>query len=305
MKILRSFGKPEYLFRPLQVLRRLGREFRHVPERASVALPWGLDIQVRPHETIGSCVWRTGIYDLCTSECLWRLLDPGETALDVGANIGHMTGLMAHRLGPRGKVIAFEPHPELFAELQGNVFRWRKFSDLGAIELMQAGVSSESGAGMLHIPKGFRNNRGLASLNQPIEDGFHNVSVELIRLDDLLVDAVIGVMKIDVEGHELSVLEGAERLIRERKIRDIIFEEHNELPTPVTDCLEDCGYTVFSLDNTVIRPLAASVGKGRKNARRDAPNYLATAAPERAQQRLAKIGWRVLRNRRVRQAAIA
>lgn len=305
MEILKSLGKPEYLFRPIQVLRRLNREFRHVPERVSVALPWGLDVQVRPRETIGSCVWRAGIYDLCTCECLWRLLDPGEKALDVGANFGHMTGLMARCVGQHGKVIAFEPHPEVFAELQGNVSRWRKHFGLGAIEVIQAGVSSESGTGLLHIPDGFRENRGLASLSKPIESGFHDVSVELIALDDLLVDASIGMMKLDVEGHELSVLKGAERLIRKTKIRDIIFEEHNELPTPVTDYLEDSGYTVFSLDYTVFRPQAEPVRKGQRNKRRDAPNYLATAAPERAQERLAKIGWHVLRNRRVRQAAIA
>ena len=55
-------------------------------------------------------------FDLISCEAIWRLLDEGELALDVGANIGYMTSLMAARLGKNGRVIAFEPHPVLFQE---------------------------------------------------------------------------------------------------------------------------------------------------------------------------------------------
>ena len=61
--------------------------------------------------------------DLAVSEALWRLLDPGALALDVGANIGFMTNLMAWRSGPCGRVLAFEPHPEVFRSLAENVER--------------------------------------------------------------------------------------------------------------------------------------------------------------------------------------
>lgn len=299
MNLLKSLGKPEYVFRPLQIVRRLNREFRKTPVVADVRLPWGLDLRVNPAETIGSCVWRVGIYDLCVSECLWRLMKPGETAFDVGANIGHMTGLMARRLGPGGKVMAFEPHPALFAELHDNISRWRQCSGLAAIDSVQAGVSSKGGTGVLHVPKDFGTNHGLASLNQTPGDGFQDYEVSLVTLDELPGVASIGVMKLDVEGHELDVLKGAQGLITRKAIRDIIFEEHGVLPTPVTDYLEAQGYTVFQLDVTPFRPRAEPTRKHRRQGRRDAPNLLATLDPGRAQKLLARTGWQVLRSRPV------
>lgn len=303
MNILKSLGKPEYLFRPLQIVRRLNREFRKAPEVADVHLPWGLDLRVNPAETIGSCVWRVGIYDLCVSECLWRLMKPGETAFDVGANIGHMTGLMARRLGQRGKVMAFEPHPVLFAELHDNISRWRQCSGLAAIESVQAGVSSKNGSGVLHVPQEFGANHGLASLNQTLGDGFQDHDISLVMLDELPGVAAIGVMKLDVEGHELDVLKGAQGMLARKAIRDIIFEEHDEPPTPVTDYLEAQGYTVFQLDVTPFRPRAEPIRESQRPGRRDAPNLLATLDPGRAQKLLARLGWQVLRNRPVARVA--
>ena len=297
MDILASLRKPEYVFRPLQIVRRLSRAFGKVPEAADVRLPWGLDLRVNPAETIGSCVWRVGIYDLCVSESLWRLLEPGETALDIGANIGHMTGLMARRLGRHGKVMAFEPHPEIFKELQGNVSRWQQCCTLPVVELVRAGVSSKSGQGVLHVPLEFNTNHGLASLSQPGMGDFLDCEVPLVTLDDLPGIAKIGAMKLDVEGHELDVLKGAQQMITKKAIRDIIFEEHAATPTPVTDYLEAYGYAVFHLDVTTLRPQIVPIRMNRKEGRRDAPNLLATLDPKRAESLLSKIGWQVLRNR--------
>ncbi len=61
-------------------------------------------MRVRPAEGVGRSLWRLGVYDLVTCELCWRLLDPGETAVDVGANIGVVTGLLARRAGPAGEV---------------------------------------------------------------------------------------------------------------------------------------------------------------------------------------------------------
>ena len=60
-------------------------------------------MRVRPRETVGHIMWHLGVLDLAASEVCWRLLDPGETAVDVGANIGVMTGLLARRAGPTGE----------------------------------------------------------------------------------------------------------------------------------------------------------------------------------------------------------
>lgn len=95
MKLAERINKPEYLYRPRQALQRIAQTLRPQPKTFQAVLPWGLRMWVRPSEDLGSALWRFGIYDLPLSETIWRLLDPGETAIDVGANIGYVTGLMA------------------------------------------------------------------------------------------------------------------------------------------------------------------------------------------------------------------
>ena len=120
MNPLKVLTTPEYLFRPRQILHRFRRVYRgrSLGEFETVTLPWGRTIRVRPHEVIGSNIWCYGVFDLVVTEAIWRLLDESEMALDIGANIGQMTNLMRHRSGRAGKVHSFEPHPELFSELE-------------------------------------------------------------------------------------------------------------------------------------------------------------------------------------------
>ena len=297
MDLLRSLHKPEYLFRPYQILRRLSREMMKAPEFADVMLPWGMSIRVRPNETIGSCIWRVGIYDLCVSECLWRLLDEGETALDVGANIGHMPALMAKRLGSHGKVIALEPHPKIYEELKRNMFRWQGMAGLAKLDIIETAASRKSGSASLHMPLLFESNRGTASLEDNPEPELQSYEVTLSRLDEIVpAGTMIGVMKLDVEGHELAVLEGGKCLIERNEVRDIVFEEHDIPPTPVTQYLERRGFSIFRLDIGVFGPKAVSLLSPCVKNSKNAPNFLATIAPERALERLRRVGWRVLGN---------
>src|SRR5580704_10103514 len=76
------FNKPEYVFRPRQLLRRFGPRPKGPDDIAEVLLPWGLPFRIRPQEVLGRAIWNTGVYDLAVSEALWRLTDPGETVVD-------------------------------------------------------------------------------------------------------------------------------------------------------------------------------------------------------------------------------
>jgi FkbM family methyltransferase len=292
--------KPEYIFRPMQIYRRLVREInKHFHTFEDVALPWGLVIRVRPAEMIGSCIWRVGLYDLCVSETLWRLIDPGDITVDVGANIGYMTSIMALRTGPLGRVIAFEPHPGVYAELKANVNRWTGAIGTGPIVTHCIALSDRSGQGRLAAPDGFDSNRGLAMLissDDTLNPGQATFTVEIGRLDEIVRSEAIGLLKLDVEGHETNVLMGAEQLMKRRQIRDIVFESHAHYPTPVHRLLEEQGYQVFKLDVSVFGLKVEVAGVGRRQIRRsvDAPSYLATLAPERALSRLSKKGWAAL-----------
>ena len=141
-------NKPYYLFRPTQIARRTLRALKRQDgnEREEVRLPWGLNITINSSERMGSAIARSGVYDLCVCEAIYRLADPGELAVDVGANIGQMTSVMAARVRDSGKVLAFEPHPETFAELRENVNRWEGRPGIAPIVLHEMGLSDHAGA---------------------------------------------------------------------------------------------------------------------------------------------------------------
>jgi FkbM family methyltransferase len=294
---LEALNKPYYLFRPGQVVRRAllpVRQRLRRDEYDEVRLPWGLPLRFRANEKTGLCYARRGVFDLPVCEALWRLADPGELALDVGANIGQMTSALAARVGAGGRVIAFEPHPELFEHLAENASRWNAVDGTGEIELRNLGASSSAGVAQLGMDASFDWNRGTASMRRNGEGFVDALEVPVRPLDDEVRGAPIGVMKLDVEGYELEVLRGAKVLLGRKLIRDIVFEDLGEQPTPVTALLEGFGYTVFSLDQAPLGPAVAPVAARAARRSGDDPSYLATADPERALARLRRRGWGVL-----------
>lgn len=298
MNLLASLKRPEYIFRPTQILRRVICELSRAPTGyETVRLPWGLPIRVRPNETIGSCIRRLGIHDLASSEFISRLVDPGDVVVDVGANIGHMVSLMALRAGPNGKVIAIEPHPLIFGELQYNIAAWKQVREVAPIVAHNLALTNFAGVAELIVPHDFDTNRGLSFLaNGNGQSGSQGTSYQ-VPVNTL--DAVVGelerisFLKIDVEGHELAVLKGAQGLLGSGRIRDILFEEEQPLPTPVTGFLEDQGYTIFRLDCNLFAPTMSPLRAPSSGVVDDAPNYLATRDPDRTMTRMSKRGWMV------------
>jgi FkbM family methyltransferase len=298
--VRRAVNKPWYVYRPMQIPRRLLWQLRSTrAEEATVPLPWGLPLIVKQREVIGSSVGRTGVHDLAVTEAAFRLLDAGDVAIDAGANIGYMTSVMAARIGPAGRVHAFEPHPVVLGLLERNVSAWRGKGGAAEVEVHPVALSDDPGHGMLTVPESFAMNMGLATLDPT--DGVSELSaveVTLATLDERLRDRrEIGLLKLDVEGHEQAVLRGAHRLLGEGRIRDVLFEEHGVYPTPVSRMLEAAGYEMLALrvDLTGLQLLDPLDDDGRGDY--DGRNYLATTSPARARVRIGR-GWQVLRRRR-------
>jgi FkbM family methyltransferase len=277
--------KPEYLFRPSQILRRLS----FTPSRTATALslPWHCTISACSAEVIGRSIATHGVYDLPLTEALTRLADPGETALDLGANIGYASLVLARAVGPTGRVICFEPNPALLPLLRANVQNWSSLP-VAAIQLEAVAVSDENGPGVLGYPDEYAHNQGVASL-EVATDG---VAVSKRRLDSFGITSV-GVMKLDVEGHEASVLNGAESLLAGRRIRDILFEEHEAYPARSHQILLGHGYHIFRLTRSTFRPLLLPPEEQSRQAFLP-PNFLATLDPLRASSRFAAWGWSAL-----------
>ena len=121
--------------------------------------------------------------------------------------------------------------------------------------------------------------------------------VKLKRSIEILGDAPVGVMKLDVEGSELQVLRGASRALREGRIRHIVFREHQNPTSKVVRLLESVGYEIFAIGWS-IRGLKLGPAAGARLATAyEAPSYLATLAPRDAQARCSRIGWLTLSSR--------
>ena len=289
------FRRPEFLFRPAQLFRRILWEIKSPKQNVPVKLPWGLTMNVSPGDRIGASIIKTGTYDTAVLECLYRLTDQGETCLDIGANYGLMTGLLARASGPNGKVISFEAHPEIAKELVDITEEWKSNHQIASIKIENSAVSDQGREAELIIPQNFLSNRGSAKLAESNSEPSNGKSLKIrtISLDHYFeqTEELVGVCKIDIEGHEKSALLGAKNLLKDQRIRDIIYEDHSGYPSEVGTFLESFGYEIFLIRKGLTKPLLMHPG----TAPYELPNYLATLSPQRAKERISPLGYKVLR----------
>jgi hypothetical protein len=164
------------------------------------------------------------------------------------------------------------------------------------VQLHELGLSDTDGLMPLTTDV-FDINQGSPTLEPPPPDrpATDVRTVRVQRLDEVLDgDAQVGVMKIDVEGHEIHALRGAEAMLSSGRIRDIVFEEREQPPTDVTTLLEEHGYAVFQIGERLRGPSLGQLGApGITVMPGDDRNLLATRAPDRAVQRLRVRGWAI------------
>lgn len=186
-------------------------------------------------------------------------LRPGAICFDVGANTGQTLDALIDS-GRDLEIHAFEPGDQPFAELQ------EKYGSNPRVRLVKSGVSSKSGTQKLFVNALSKLN-SLHATNEASEfkqgEVIGEETITLVSLDEYCesngID-LIDVLKIDVQGHEPEVIEGARRLVSERKIDWIIAEiqfgdfyatEGSDLKR-VVDLL-DGHYRVFAIiDSTYI-----------------------------------------------------
>jgi FkbM family methyltransferase len=293
-RLYRFANKPYYWYRPSQLAIRLRAKLDDDESEHLLRTAWGSHLYCWP-DPLGRAVARTGVYDLVVAETLARLADPGETAIDAGANVGFMSNVLAHAVGPTGRVTSFEPHPVILQTLARNVSRWKASEGIDVVHIRPAAVSSAAGMLPLAVdPDTFADNKGTASVEYIDPSSATQVEVKTVRLDEEF-SAPVGVLKLDVEGHELSALKGAESLLSRGLIRDIIFEEHRLTPTPVTEFLESHSYTVLGARQGLTRPILSAPADVYYGKMWDPPALLATREPERLRERLSRRGWVCLR----------
>lgn len=156
------------------------------------------------------------LYERSLRRQMMRLLPPGGCVVDVGANVGFWAVQCAQAVGPGGHVYAFEPNPWAIKRLLQNVRLNQRLGPLGEVEVIGAAVGDREGWAEL-MASDLAAQASQASLYPPDElketKGIQKVAVPVTRLDGV-VKRPVHLLKIDVEGHEMAVLRGAENLFR-------------------------------------------------------------------------------------------
>ena len=142
------------------------------------------------------------IYEAAETAFVKAHLKPGDLFVDVGAHIGYYSVLASGLVGPRGRVFAFEPDPMNHAKLEDNTM------PLGNVVAIHRAVSDFVGLANLHLSDSNSGDHRLFAV-----EGRRTEKVSVTSLDVWFPMQKINFLKIDVQGVEMSVLRGAEKLI--------------------------------------------------------------------------------------------
>jgi len=179
----------------------------------------GLTFHLNPDdEVISEIMVDSGTWEATETAVIRRLLRPGDTFIDIGANIGYYTVVASKVVGDAGQVIAFDPDPVSFELLKRNV----EENDCKNVTLLQKALSSEPGTLKLFLNE---SNKGAHRIfDRSGEKEF--VEVEAMRLDDYLEahSGEIQLIKIDTEGAEGLILMGMRETLRRHQEVNVLME---------------------------------------------------------------------------------
>lgn len=190
-------------------------------------------------------------YEKGTTRVFTELIKEGMNVVDIGANIGYYTLLAARKVRPDGKVYAFEPEPQNFKLLLGNL-RLNGYENAVAI---QKAVSNKAGTASLFLsPRGSTSHSLLPSRDR----SKGTITIEAVTLDEFFEaegSPAIQVIKMDIEGWEMEALDGMRKLIAHNSPLKMIVEFYpwglsgrGISPRALTSKLIELGFTLSAID---------------------------------------------------------
>jgi len=208
-----------------------------------------------------------GTYELEKQAALERFIKPGMTVYDIGAQAGFYTLFFSRLVGGRWRVYAFEPFAENLRYLIAHITMNR----LSNVKVVQVALADQTGLADFTVDRG-------KSQNALVDSGDSPLVVATMRLDELVEDHGFSppdLLKLDVEGGEALVLEGA-RLTLERHWPVVFVALHGRRQQETCRLiLESLGYELFTLsgqrvatstidaDEVYALPGRASFARGR------------------------------------------
>jgi FkbM family methyltransferase len=181
-----------------------------IDSKVVLPMPGGLQIIAPNRANFSTGLYLQALYDLPGMVFFCHFMREGDLLADVGANVGAY-GLLAAKV-TGCDLIACEPAPDTFATLSDNV-RLNQLEPL--VELHNVAVGEEDGYVLL--------TRGGHGLNHVLTSGV-GTKVAISRLDDLVRERPVAALKIDVEGYELRVLQGAPKVLADQSLKAVKVE---------------------------------------------------------------------------------
>jgi len=201
-------------------------------------------------EKIDSEIYFRGAYEPVATMAVKRIVRPGMTVFDVGANIGYFSLLFARLVGGSGSVIAFEPTTWAFEKLSANI-ALNAFRNVSAERLALSDVAHSREA---------RSEQTAFRASWPVSGPVARRDPEVVTfvpLDSYVAQLEIkhvDLIKIDVDGYELRVLRGALETLRRWRppllleIGRETMKEVGDAPEELVDVLDKLGYTFRMAD---------------------------------------------------------
>jgi FkbM family methyltransferase len=221
LKVIRTAG---YLARHIRSPRGRTRLARILSERAPARDlvyrdQWGFRRSARLQDDMEAQGF-VGVYELPAEVA--REVGRGDWVIDVGANVGSLTSHFCRLVGPTGHVWAIEPVPYNIKRLE----QLRDLNGLDYLAIIPGALGNRAGFVPLRLPQ--HGETGFASFTRSWDVG-DTLDVQTWTLDELVAggEGQLAFVKIDVEGYEPRVLEGAERTLREMK--PLVLCEFNDI----------------------------------------------------------------------------
>lgn len=222
------------------------------PREKKIKLPWG-GLWLARQDYLGQCLVLGIGYEKKEQDFLLQFIQDGWTVLDIGAHHGFYTILAAHKAGPHGRVISFEPSERERSRLRAHLDLNRSSN----VTIEEFALGEQEGQETLYVCGGI--DTGCNSLRPPkVMSKSQPVHVPIQVLDYYLKEHSINrvdFIKMDVEGGEWNVLKGAGQLLT-RKPRPVILLELSDMRSApwnyrcseLRDFLEKYGYSLFSFE---------------------------------------------------------
>lgn len=221
----------------------------HLYEHAELLAAPGVTMQLVPGDVLSDVVAFTGIHEPELTRRIITLGRKGGMMIDIGANLGYFSLLWASA-NPSNQAIAIEAAPRNVEILRKNV---EQNGLANSIQIVPCAAAAKTGK--LYFDLGPEDQRGWGGIS-PNGDG-NQIEVAAVRVDELVnSDVNISILKVDTEGADAWALMGCERLLKNKSVNEIWFEQNkprmDQLGIPANaalEYLESVGYTCKAHNN--------------------------------------------------------